>query len=42
MPILSDIARRKKVDFFLRPIPKDARILEIGCGAKWVSDFLAA
>ena len=33
MPLLSDIARRKKIRYFLDPIPKDARVLEIGCGA---------
>ncbi len=40
MPLLSDIARRKKIRYFLDPIPKDARILEVGCGAKWVGDYL--
>jgi SAM-dependent methyltransferase len=42
MPLLSDIARRKKIRYFLDPIPKDARILEIGCGSKWVGDYLRA
>jgi len=40
MPLLSDISRRKKIRYFLDPIPKDARILEIGCGSKWVGDYL--
>lgn len=40
MPWLSDIARRKKIEYFLAPIPRDARILEIGCGSKWVGDYL--
>lgn len=40
MPMLSDIAQRKKIDYFLSPLPKDAAILEIGCGAKWVGDHL--
>ena len=40
MPVLSDVAQRKKIDFFLRPLPKDAAILEIGCGAKWVGEWL--
>ena len=40
MPMLSDIAQRKKIDYFLRPLPKDAAILEIGCGEKWVGEFL--
>jgi len=42
MPLLSDIARRKKIRYFLDPIPKDARILEIGCGSKWVGEYLRA
>jgi SAM-dependent methyltransferase len=42
MPILSDISRRKKIRYFLDPIPKDARILEIGCGSRWVGDYLKA
>jgi 2-polyprenyl-3-methyl-5-hydroxy-6-metoxy-1,4-benzoquinol methylase len=40
MPLLSDIAARKKCAFFLDPLPKDARILEIGCGSKWVGEYL--
>jgi SAM-dependent methyltransferase len=42
MPLLSDIARRKKIRYFLDPIPRDAHILEIGCGSKWVGDYLRA
>ena len=40
MPVLSDYSRKKKIDYFLKPIPKNARILEIGCGARWVRDYL--
>ena len=40
MPLLSDLARRKKIAYFLDPIPKTARILEIGCGSRWVGDYL--
>lgn len=40
MPMLSDIAQRKKIAYFLDPLPKDAAILEIGCGARWVGDHL--
>ena len=40
MPLLSDIARRKKIKYFLDPIPKDAAILEVGCGSKWVGEYL--
>lgn len=40
MPMLSDIAQRKKIEYFLNPLPRDAAILEIGCGARWVGDHL--
>ncbi|MEQ1687907.1 MAG: class I SAM-dependent methyltransferase [Sphingopyxis sp.] len=40
MPMLSAIAQAKKIDYFLRPLAKDAAILEIGCGARWVGDHL--
>jgi len=40
MPILSEYSRRKKIDYFLRMIPKNARILEIGCGSSWVGQYL--
>jgi SAM-dependent methyltransferase len=32
---LSEYARRKKVDYFLQRLPKDARILDVGCGDNW-------
>ncbi len=32
MPLLSDYAQKKKIEYFLNPIPKDSRILEVGCG----------
>ena len=40
MPLLSDISRRKKIQYFLSKIPKDQRILEIGCGDGWVGRYL--
>lgn len=40
MPILSDIARAKKVAYFLQAIPKTARVLEVGCGSGWVGRYL--
>ena len=40
MPLLSLVAGRKKLDFFTRHIPHDARILEIGSGSGWVGDHL--
>lgn len=42
MPLLSDYARQRKIQYFLASIPKDARILEIGCGSGWVGDYLKA
>jgi len=35
-PILSRIARKKKLQYFFRDVPKSAYILEIGCGDKWL------
>jgi len=42
VPALSDYAQRRKIEHFLLPIPKQARILEIGCGSRWVGDYLRA
>lgn len=40
MPLLSDYARKKKIEYFLAAIPKDSRILEIGCGDGWLGAHL--
>ncbi len=40
MPLLSNIAQRKKIDYFLASLPRDAKILEVGCGSLWVGDYL--
>jgi len=40
MPLLSDIARQRKIDWFLRGIPQGAAILEIGSGSGWVGRWL--
>ena len=40
MPWLSDLARKRKCRLLLDPIPKDAVILEIGCGDGWVRSYL--
>ncbi len=40
MPILSQYARWKKARYFLERIPKQHRILEIGCGEGWASRYL--
>lgn len=42
MPALSEYAQRKKIEYFLAGLPKTARILEIGCGSRWVGDYLRA
>lgn len=40
--LLSDIARRNKIEHFLRGLPKDAKILEVGCGGGWVGEHFKA
>ncbi len=40
MPWISEYARRKKIRYFLQRIPKQDRILEIGCGDGWVGEYL--
>jgi 2-polyprenyl-3-methyl-5-hydroxy-6-metoxy-1,4-benzoquinol methylase len=38
--ILSELARAKKIRYFLKSIPRDAHILEVGSGTGWVSQYL--
>jgi len=38
-PLVSLYSRRKKIDFFLKKIPKDSCILDIGCGEGWVKSY---
>ncbi len=40
MPILSSYARRKKIEYFLKGIPKEKKILELGCGSAWAREYL--
>lgn len=40
MPLLSQIARAKKIRYFLADLPKDAKILEVGAGSGWVGEYL--
>jgi 2-polyprenyl-3-methyl-5-hydroxy-6-metoxy-1,4-benzoquinol methylase len=42
MPYLSNLARKKKLIFFINPIPKDALVLEVGCGGNWVKEYMQA
>ena len=37
---LSDYARRRKLEWFFRDVPKDARILDVGCADGWVGRWL--
>lgn len=39
MPFLGDLARRAKLQFFLGQLPKDARILEVGCADGWFGEY---
>lgn len=38
---LSSYARRKKLDYFFREIPKSARVLDVGCASGWVGKWAA-
>ena len=42
MPLLSSIARKKKIGFFLKNICPNEVVLEIGCGDGWVGRYLKA
>ena len=39
---LSAYARRRKLEFFFRDVPKDATILDVGCADGWVGRWLRA
>jgi len=40
VPILSELARRKKITYFIHRIPKQHKILEIGCASGWLGNYL--
>ncbi len=42
MPWLSNLARKKKLRFFIDFIPKKAKVLEVGCGGNWVKEYMQA
>lgn len=39
-PLLSIYAQQRKIEYFLKKIPRTAKILEIGSGSGWVGDYL--
>lgn len=39
MPAISAYAQKKKLEYFFGQIPKDAKILEVGCAEGWVGDY---
>lgn len=39
-PILSNYAKQKKIDYFFANVPKSSKILEVGCGSKWLGKYL--
>jgi 2-polyprenyl-3-methyl-5-hydroxy-6-metoxy-1,4-benzoquinol methylase len=40
MPILSDYARKKKVDYFSHFLCKESKVLEVGCADGWLGKQL--
>jgi 2-polyprenyl-3-methyl-5-hydroxy-6-metoxy-1,4-benzoquinol methylase len=40
MPILSDHARRRKIAYFIKGLPRELRILEVACGGGWLGSYL--
>jgi 2-polyprenyl-3-methyl-5-hydroxy-6-metoxy-1,4-benzoquinol methylase len=40
MPILSDYARKRKIAYFIGGLPKQSKILEVGCGGGWLGSYL--
>ena len=39
MPTLSNFAQQQKIKYFLKQIPLESKILEIGSGSGWVGDY---
>lgn len=42
MAVISEYAKRKKLNYFFSKIPKNAHILDVGCGNGWVSEYAKA
>lgn len=39
-PLLSLYAQKKKIRYFIQDIPKDAKVLEVGCGSRWLGEYM--
>lgn len=40
MPLLSKYAQKKKIDYFIKTIPRQAKILEVGCAEGRLGNYL--
>jgi len=40
MPVLSDYARKRKIEYFVKELPKQSKILEVGCGDGYLGSYL--
>ena len=40
MPILSEYAQKKKIDYFLKDIGKESKVLEVGSGSQWLREYM--
>jgi SAM-dependent methyltransferase len=40
MPLLSKYAQKKRIEYSVKDIPKQAGILEVGCGSGWFGNYL--
>ena len=40
MPILSEYAQKRKIDYFLKDIDKNSKVLEVGSGSQWLGKHM--
>ena len=40
MPLISSYMAKKKIEYFFGDIPKNSKILEVGCGSGWAGKYL--
>ena len=40
MPILSEYAQKRKIDYFLKDIDKNRKVLEVGSGSQWLGKYM--